>query len=179
MIDFNIWEGQLTSPGMVLYWNCCRHSFIKPFPPVKQMDDGWNLNHRDTLPLPIRQSIDGCIRFPFEMSHLSSSLSHLFLFYFFLQVTLYECHSQGEIRLLQSYVDADVSFKLNTHVFASSLWKIKRLVQKSMEMFCLWFNSLLMWYILYVRSKSCLFPTSENSSCWKNVKNADSGTRLY
>uniref|UniRef100_A0A673LPQ5 Polycomb protein eed-like n=1 Tax=Sinocyclocheilus rhinocerous TaxID=307959 RepID=A0A673LPQ5_9TELE len=25
----------------------------------------------------------------------------------FLQVTLYECHSQGEIRLLQSYVDAD------------------------------------------------------------------------
>lgn len=25
------------------------------------------------------------------------------------QVTLYECHSQGEIRLLQSYVDADVS----------------------------------------------------------------------
>lgn len=27
-----------------------------------------------------------------------------------LQVTLYECHSQGEIRLLQSYVDADVSF---------------------------------------------------------------------
>lgn len=31
---------------------------------------------------------------------------------FFLQVTLYECHSQGEIRLLQSYVDADVSFSL-------------------------------------------------------------------
>lgn len=28
-----------------------------------------------------------------------------------LQVTLYECHSQGEIRLLQSYVDADVSFR--------------------------------------------------------------------
>uniref|UniRef100_A0A3Q4AAR4 Uncharacterized protein n=1 Tax=Mola mola TaxID=94237 RepID=A0A3Q4AAR4_MOLML len=26
------------------------------------------------------------------------------------RVTLYECHSQGEIRLLQSYVDADVSF---------------------------------------------------------------------
>lgn len=26
------------------------------------------------------------------------------------QVTLYECHSQGEVRLLQSYVDADVSF---------------------------------------------------------------------
>jgi hypothetical protein len=26
---------------------------------------------------------------------------------FIYQVTLYECHSQGEIRLLQSYVDAD------------------------------------------------------------------------
>lgn len=44
------------------------------------------------------------------MSQLSSSLSHLFVFVIFLQVTLYECHSQGEIRLLQSYVDADVSF---------------------------------------------------------------------
>lgn len=36
---------------------------------------------------------------------------YLNYFYHFLhQVTLYECHSQGEIRLLQSYVDADVSF---------------------------------------------------------------------
>ncbi|PIO28455.1 hypothetical protein AB205_0007130, partial [Aquarana catesbeiana] len=29
------------------------------------------------------------------------------------RVTLYECHSQGEIRLLQSYVDADVSFSFD------------------------------------------------------------------
>ncbi|KAM5182212.1 polycomb protein EED [Mantella aurantiaca] len=29
------------------------------------------------------------------------------------RVTLYECHSQGEIRLLQSYVDADVSFRFD------------------------------------------------------------------
>lgn len=34
---------------------------------------------------------------------------HEFHLWFPVQVTLYECHSQGEIRLLQSYVDADVS----------------------------------------------------------------------
>lgn len=37
-------------------------------------------------------------------------LSEVTCIFLFLQVTLYECHSQGEIRLLQSYVDADVSF---------------------------------------------------------------------
>ncbi|NXU65425.1 EED protein, partial [Horornis vulcanius] len=37
------------------------------------------------------------------------------------RVTLYECHSQGEIRLLQSYVDADVSFKLNIYVIINPI----------------------------------------------------------
>lgn len=49
--------------------------------------------------------------------HMLCSCSNLYLSFrteaallFPYQVTLYECHSQGEIRLLQSYVDADVSF---------------------------------------------------------------------
>lgn len=37
-------------------------------------------------------------------------LKHVVHLWFSPQVTLYECHSQGEIRLLQSYVDADVSW---------------------------------------------------------------------
>lgn len=74
---------------------------------------------------------------------------HLTASVFSHQVTLYECHSQGEIRLLQSYVDADVSFLVKHSFLPRS--------GNTCQTTCLFFFLISKYYI----TVPCLKPTED------------------
>lgn len=135
-------EGQVEVKEVQILFQVCQHSKGELTPPhLGQVPNFcWRLGlcRRTTVSRSLGSSSTGTVRrethwclpplaatgsvhsFCRTFGSLSRKLTAEVHLWLPVQVTLYECHSQGEIRLLQSYVDADVSWNhccYQTHLF--------------------------------------------------------------